>query len=180
MENSFLNKTKKIKVVSIVATKSNTGKTTLIEALVPALKEKNYSVGVLKHDAHKFEIDKKGKDSYRFVKAGADRMVISSKDKIAMVENVKGEMDIDNILELFLGMDLVIVEGYKNNKYPKIEVHRKEIDSKLLCEDDNFDKTMFWAVATNEKLNLNIQQFNINDINKIADFIEDKILKENK
>ncbi|WP_270562807.1 molybdopterin-guanine dinucleotide biosynthesis protein B [Clostridium beijerinckii] len=176
MENSSLNKSSELKVISIVATKSGTGKTTLIEALIPILKEKNYNIGVLKHDAHKFEIDKEGKDSYRFVKAGADRMVISSKEKIAMIEKLKEEKDLEEILELFIGMDLVIIEGYKNNGYPKIEVHRKEVDSKLLCENGSLDRTKFLAVATDEKLNLDIEQLDINDVNKIAEFIEDKII----
>lgn len=176
MENSSLNKSSELKVISIVATKSGTGKTTLIEALIPILKEKNYNIGVLKHDAHKFEIDKEGKDSYRFVKAGADRMVISSKEKIAMIEKLKEEKDLEEILELFVGMDLVIIEGYKNNGYPKIEVHRKEVDQKLLCENESLDRTKFLAVATDEKLNLDIEQLDINDMNKIAEFIEDKII----
>lgn len=176
MENSSLNKSNELKVISIVATKSGTGKTTLIEALIPILKEKNYNIGVLKHDAHKFEIDKEGKDSYRFVKAGADRMVISSKEKIAMIEKLKEEKDLEEILELFVGMDLVIIEGYKNNGYPKIEVHRKEVDQKLLCENESLDRTKFLAVATDEKLNLDIEQLDINDVNKIAEFIEDKII----
>ncbi|WP_026885753.1 molybdopterin-guanine dinucleotide biosynthesis protein B [Clostridium beijerinckii] len=176
MENSSLNKSSELKVISIVATKSGTGKTTLIEALIPMLKEKNYNIGVLKHDAHKFEIDKEGKDSYRFVKAGADKMVISSKEKIAMIEKLKEEKDLEEILELFVGMDLVIIEGYKNNGYPKIEVHRKEVDQKLLCENESLDRTKFLAVATDEKLNLNIDQLDINDVNKIAEFIEDKII----
>ncbi|WP_238900178.1 molybdopterin-guanine dinucleotide biosynthesis protein B [Clostridium sp. YIM B02500] len=176
MENSSLNKSNELKVISIVATKSGTGKTTLIEALIPILKEKNYNIGVLKHDAHKFEIDKEGKDSYRFVKAGADRMVISSKEKIAMIEKLKEEKDLEEILELFVGMDLVIIEGYKNNGYPKIEVHRKEVDQKLLCENESLDRTKFLAVATDEKLNLDIEQLDINDMNKIAEFIEDKII----
>ncbi|NRT79879.1 molybdopterin-guanine dinucleotide biosynthesis protein B [Clostridium beijerinckii] len=176
MENSSLNKSSELKVISIVATKSGTGKTTLIEALIPILKEKNYNIGVLKHDAHKFEIDKEGKDSYRFVKAGADKMVISSKEKIAMIEKLKEEKDLEEILELFVGMDLVIIEGYKNNGYPKIEVHRKEVDQKLLCENESLDRTKFLAVATDEKLNLDIEQLDINDVNKIAEFIEDKVI----
>jgi molybdopterin guanine dinucleotide biosynthesis accessory protein MobB len=176
VENSSLNKSSELKVISIVATKSGTGKTTLIEALIPILKEKNYNIGVLKHDAHKFGIDKEGKDSYRFVKAGADKMVISSKEKIAMIEKLKEEKDLEEILELFVGMDLVIIEGYKNNGYPKIEVHRKEVDQKLLCENESLDRTKFLAVATDEKLNLDIEQLDINDMNKIAEFIEDKII----
>lgn len=175
MENSSLNKAK---IVSIVATKSNTGKTTLIEALIPIFKEKKYKVGVLKHDAHKFEIDKEGKDSYRFVQAGADKMVISSKEKIAMVEKIQEEKEIEEILKLFTGVDLIIIEGYKNNNYPKIEVHRKEIDSKLLIEDEKYDKSKFLAIATDEILDVDIEQLHIDDVNGIAEFIERRIIKE--
>ena len=141
-------------MISIVATKSNTGKTTLIETLITIFKERGYSIGVLKHDAHKFEIDKEGKDSYRFTKAGADKMIISSKEKLAMVETIKEEKTVEDILNMFGEIDLIIIEGFKNNKYPKIEVHRKDIDSKLLCKDENFDITTFLAVATDEELNL--------------------------
>lgn len=177
MENSFFNNEKKSSIISIVATKSNTGKTTLIEALITIFKERGYSVGVLKHDAHKFEIDKEGKDSYKFTKAGADKMIISSKEKVALIERVKEEKSMDEILSMFGEMDLIITEGFKNNKYPKIEVHRKEVDSELLCNDESFDKTTFLAVATDEKLNLNIPELNINDASQIADFIESKIIK---
>lgn len=178
MESSFLNNVKEAPVISIVATKSNTGKTTLIETLITIFKERGYSVGVLKHDAHKFEIDKEGKDSYRFTKAGADKMIISSKEKLAMVETIKEEKTVEDILDMFGEIDLIIIEGFKNNKYPKIEVHRKDIDSRLLCKDENFDITTFLAVATDEKLNLEILELDINDVNKIADFIEMKIIKE--
>lgn len=178
MESSFLNKEKEFSVISIVATKSNTGKTKLIESLITIFKARGYSIGVLKHDAHKFEIDKEGKDSYRFTKAGADKMIISSKEKLAMVEKIKEEKTIDEILNMFGEMDLIIIEGFKNNKYPKIEVHRKDVDSKLLCKDENFDICTFLAVATDEKLNLDIPELDINEVNKIADFIESKIIKE--
>lgn len=178
MESSFLGDKKTSSVISIVATKSNTGKTTLIESLITIFKERGYSVGVLKHDAHKFEIDKEGKDSYRFTKAGADKMIISSKEKLAMVESVKEERAIDEILNMFGEMDLIIIEGFKNNKYPKIEVHRKDIDSRLLCKDESFDINTFLAIATDENLNLNIPELNIDDTSKVADFIESKIIKE--
>lgn len=177
MESTSLNNKKMSSIISIVSTKSNTGKTTLIEALITIFKERGYSVGVLKHDAHKFEIDKEGKDSYRFTKAGADKMIISSKEKLALIEKVKEEKTIEEVLTMFGTMDLIIMEGFKNSKYPKIEVHRRDIDSRLLCKDENFDTNTFLAIATDEELNLNIPEFNINDTSKIADFIEDKIIK---
>lgn len=172
MVNSYLNKP----ILSIVATKSGTGKTTLIEKLIPIFKNRGYKIGVLKHDAHKFDIDKKGKDSYRFTEAGADNVIVASSEKLAMIQILKEERTIEDILPLFQGVDIVIVEGFKNNNYPKIEVHRKEVDDKLLYNDKNFNTSSFVAIASNENLTVNIPVLNINDIYEVADFIEN-ILK---
>lgn len=166
-----MNKKEKL-IISFVSTKSNTGKTTLIEGLIICLKKRGYSVGVLKHDAHKFDIDKKGKDSYRFTKAGADNVIISSPEKLAMVKILQEEIDVEDIIKNFDEVDIVFIEGFKNNKYPKIEVHRKEIDCKLLFKDDKSNISTFIAVATDEILDLNIPSIDLNNINVIADFIE--------
>lgn len=176
MEDLSLNKNNNPKVISVVATKSGTGKTTLIEGLIQILKNRDYKVGVLKHDAHKFDIDKKGKDSYRFTEAGADNVIVASSEKLAMIQILKEERTIEDILPLFQGVDIVIVEGFKNNNYPKIEVHRKEVDDKLLYNDKNFNTSSFVAIASNENLTVNIPVLNINDIYEVADFIEN-ILK---
>lgn len=176
MEDLYVGNKNKPVIVSIVATKSNTGKTTLIEALIKVLKERNYCVGVLKHDAHKFDIDKEGKDSYRFAKAGADNVVISSSDKLAMIQRLKEERDIEDILALFKGVDIVLIEGYKNNNYPKIEVHRKGIDTNLLYTNPNFNTLTFIAIASDESLKVNIPVLDLNNISRIADFIENKML----
>lgn len=176
MEDLSLNKNNNPKVISVVATKSGTGKTTLIEGLIQILKNRDYKVGVLKHDAHKFDMDKKGKDSYRFAEAGADNVIVASPEKLAMIQILKEERTIEDILPLFQGVDIVIVEGFKNNNYPKIEVHRKEVDDKLLYNDKNFNTSSFVAIASNENLTVNIPVLNINDIYEVADFIEN-ILK---
>ncbi|AOR24768.1 molybdopterin-guanine dinucleotide biosynthesis protein B [Clostridium taeniosporum] len=177
MENLYLENNKPF-VISIVATKSGTGKTTLIEQLIKIFKLRKYKVGVLKHDAHKFEIDKEGKDSYKFSKAGADNVIISSNEKLAMIQIQKEEKNIEDIIKFFENIDIVIVEGFKSNKYPKIEVYRKEIDNKLLYEDMNFNKETFLAVASNEKLNLDIPILDLNDAYSIANFIEQKIFNK--
>ncbi|WP_099188440.1 molybdopterin-guanine dinucleotide biosynthesis protein B [Tepidibacter mesophilus] len=163
-------------VVSIVSTKSNTGKTTLIENLISVLKERGYSVGALKHDAHKFDIDKKGKDSYRFSKAGADNVVIASSEKMAMIKILNEEPRIEDMLKLF-EQDIVIMEGFKNNKYPKIEVHRKGVDDNLLCNDPFYDMSTFLAVASDEKLDLDIDILDLNNVAGICDYIEKNIIK---
>ncbi|MCR3760471.1 molybdopterin-guanine dinucleotide biosynthesis protein B [Clostridium felsineum] len=166
-----------VPIVSIIAKQSNTGKTTLIEGIIKVLKTRNYSIGVLKHDAHKFEIDKEGKDSYRFSKAGADVTIVSSKDKLALIENLKEEKELKDIISMFGYQDLIIIEGYKNNDYPKIEVYRKEVNSELIYSTAK-NKNSFVAIATNEALDINLIQLDINDIEKIAGFIEEKFIKE--
>lgn len=175
MADLYLNKKENI-VISIVASKSNTGKTTLIEKLIKIFKEKNYSVGVLKHDVHKLDIDKKGKDSYRFTQAGADNVIISSPEKLAMIKTLKQELEIEEILKYFGSLDIVLIEGFKNNNYPKIEVHRRDSDNKLLCEDSNLNISTFIAVASDEELDINVPILDLNDVNSIANFIEDKYI----
>lgn len=179
MADLYLNKKENL-VLSIVASKSNTGKTTLIEELIKIFKERNYSIGVLKHDAHTFDIDKKGKDSYKFTQAGADNVIISSPEKLAMIQTLKQELEIKEILKYFGNLDIVLIEGFKNNNYPKIEVHRRAVDNNLLCEDSNFNISTFIAVASDEKLDINIPLLDLNDANSIANFIEDRYIKIKK
>ncbi len=176
MEDLYLNKKENL-VVAIVSTQSNTGKTTLIEGLIKIFKQRNYSVGVLKHDAHKFDIDKEGKDSYRFTQAGADNVIISSSEKLAMIKIIKHELEIEDIIKYFADLDIVLIEGFKNNKYPKIEVHRRNVDDKLLCRDSNLNISTFIAIASDEELSINIPILDLNDINSIANFIEDKFIE---
>ncbi|MGZ8450454.1 MAG: molybdopterin-guanine dinucleotide biosynthesis protein B, partial [Candidatus Deferrimicrobiaceae bacterium] len=89
---------KQIPAVAIVGN-SGAGKTTLLERLIPALKGKGYRVGIIKHDAHRFDIDHPGKDSHRFTAAGADTMVITSKEKLAMVKRHTASPPIEELLE---------------------------------------------------------------------------------
>jgi len=173
MVNSFSNN---CPVISIVAMQSGTGKTTLIENLIKVFKRKKYRLGILKHDAHKFEIDYEGKDTWRFAQAGADQVMISSKTKIALVEKLEQEKNITELISSFKNVDLIIIEGFKNNNYPKIEVHRKEINSQLVFGNPLFATNTFLAIASDEPLKINIPLLDLNDVNSIADFIEKKIM----
>jgi molybdopterin-guanine dinucleotide biosynthesis protein B len=107
--------------------KSGTGKTTLIEAIVLKLKERGYRVAVVKHAHHGFEMDKPGKDSWRFGQAGSDMVAISSPGKLAMLEKVEGELDFEQVNNR-LGdrFDIVLVEGFKQTSKVKIEVTGSE------------------------------------------------------
>ena len=78
---------------------------------------------MLKHDAHQFEVDKPGKDTYRFSAAGADVVTISNAEKFAMMEHPVAELTIQDIVSRLPTVDLVLTEGYKKSRYPKIEIH---------------------------------------------------------
>jgi molybdopterin-guanine dinucleotide biosynthesis protein MobB len=164
-------------VVSIVA-KSGTGKTTLLEKLIAELKRRGYRVGAVKHDAHSFSIDHEGKDSWRLTQAGADTMLITSPAKIALVkQNPAGqEPTLAEAVSAYCGnVDIVLTEGFKKSTMPKIEVHRAERSSSLLCRGEEFDPTLV-AVASDEPLALDVPVFGINDAAGLTDLIVARFL----
>jgi len=120
---------------------SGTGKTTLLENLLPLLAEQGISVAMVKHAHHEFDIDKPGKDSYRLRKAGARQMLVaSSKRQALMTENVIAqEPRLDELIQrLDLNdIDLVLVEGFKHIPFPKIELHREALGKPLLYPQDS-------------------------------------------
>jgi molybdopterin-guanine dinucleotide biosynthesis protein MobB len=150
---------------------SGAGKTTLLERLIPALKRKELRVGVVKHDAHRFDIDHPGKDSHRLTAAGADTMVITSAEKLAVVKQHTASPPIEELLaRYFTGTDLVLVEGFRGSSLPKIEVHRKEFHSPLICRGERTDPGLA-AVASDEPLDLDVPVLDLNDPEAIAEFI---------
>ncbi|MFA0123029.1 molybdopterin-guanine dinucleotide biosynthesis protein B, partial [Vibrio sp. 10N.261.48.A2] len=119
---------------------SGTGKTTVLEALLPLLTESGLKVGVLKHAHHDFDVDKPGKDSYRLRKAGANQMLIASRNRhVMMTETPEAEADFDYLLTRFdtNTLDLILVEGCKNIAFPKIELHRDEVGKPWLYQNDD-------------------------------------------
>lgn len=172
-----------IPIISFVGA-SGVGKTTLLEKVITLLSKKGYRIGIIKHDAHTFEIDHEGKDSFRHKKAGAKTVVLSSPEKVAVVRDVRKEMSINSIRFDFLpdNLDIIITEGYKRAKNPKIEVIRKALSPKSVCKGDKHliayaadvkPKRLAVADAWNPKVRI----FDINDAKSIADFIEKKFLK---
>lgn len=165
-----------VKRVAFVA-KSNTGKTTLLEKLIRELKNRGYRVGVIKHDAHKFEIDHPGKDSYRLTAAGADTMLITSSEKLALVKKHEATPSLDQLIETYFSdVDIVLTEGFKMSTLPKIELHRQERSSTLICRGEHNDP-MLIAVASDEHLDLDVPVLNLNDAIAVADFVEHHFLK---
>lgn len=164
------------RAVSFVA-KSGTGKTTLLEKVIAELKNRGYRVGVIKHDAHRFDIDHPGKDSHRLTVAGADTMLISSPEKLAMIKRHDASPPIRDIISTyFQDMDIILTEGFKQSDLPKIEVNRAERSSTLLCRGEQHDPTLI-AVASDAQLELDVPVLDLNDAAGIAGFIEDTFLK---
>lgn len=159
-------------IVSIVA-KSGTGKTTLLEKLIAELKRRGYRIGVVKHDAHRFEIDHEGKDSWRLARAGADTMVISSAEKLAMVKRYSPDAEpslAETVATYFPDVDIVLTEGFKKSAMPKIEVHRRERSQELLCRGEDHDDRLI-AVASDSSLEIDVPLYDINDATGLCDLI---------
>lgn len=153
---------------------SGTGKTTLIEKLIPALKKKGLRLAVLKHDGHRFEIDQEGKDSWRFAQAGADIIMISSAEKTAYIE--QGNLSLEQILGMIHSVDLILVEGYKNENLPQIGIARKETGKGFPA-----DTSRYIALVTDLELETQLPCFHPEDIDSIAAFAMEKcIMKENQ
>ncbi len=159
-----------IPIISVVG-KSGSGKTTLIEKLIPELKKKGYKIGVIKHASHGFEMDHKGKDSWRHKEAGADTVIITAAERIAMLKD--GNFDtLDSLEKYFQDMDIVITEGYKQEDKPKIEIFRATAHKEPLCRNDQ----NLIALVTDTDIDLNVPRFSLEDIKELADFIENQFL----
>ena len=165
-----------IPIISIVG-KSDSGKTTLIEKLVPELARRGYRVATVKHDIHGFEVDREGKDSWRHKQAGAHSVVISSPTKAALIRDVERDMNLEEIREkLIKDVDLIVSEGYKKDVQRKIEVFRKEKHKKLLCTK----KDNLVAIVSDRKFRVGVPCFGLEDAKGLANFIEKEFLKLKK
>jgi molybdopterin molybdotransferase len=154
-------------VVSIVG-KSKSGKTVLMEQLIAEFKRRGYKVAAVKHSRGGIEMDHPGKDSWRFAQAGSDAVLVTSPGKLAFVRSLDHDLNVEDILPIIgSGFDLVLVEGFKKSKTPKIEVHRKTLGDDLL-----FSAEELIAVVTDEPLDTSVDQFLWHDAVGVADFIE--------
>jgi molybdopterin-guanine dinucleotide biosynthesis protein B len=162
-----------IPIVSIVG-KSDSGKTTFIEKLLPELTRRRYRIATVKHDVHGFEVDREGKDSWRHKQAGAHTVVISSPKKAALIRDVEKDLTLEEIREkLIQDVDLILSEGYKKDVQPKIEIFRKAKHKELLCtKEDNLI-----AIVSDKKFRVGVPCFSLDDMRGVADFIEKKYLQ---
>lgn len=160
-----------IPVISVVG-KSDVGKTTLLEKLLRELKLRGYKVATVKHDVHGFSIDIPGKDTWRHAQAGADVVVISSPQKVAMITRVEEELSLDEVCKKVSGVDLIITEGYKRANKPKIEVFRQGVYAELLCSPEELI-----AIATDVEFNLGVPCYGLDDASGLVDRIEQLFLR---
>ena len=162
----------KTKIITIVG-KSNSGKTTFLEKLISHLTKRGYKIGSVKHAHDGFEMDKEGKDSWRHRKAGANATLVISENKVAIVKDDKQNY-IEKMRSYLFDMDIILAEGFKKQKLPKIEVFRIEsVHEKPLCLDDE----NLIAFVTNSNYKPDVPLFGLEDIRQIADFIELNFLK---
>ncbi|MCF6212219.1 MAG: molybdopterin-guanine dinucleotide biosynthesis protein B [Gammaproteobacteria bacterium] len=165
-----------VPVIGFVAF-SGTGKTTLLTHMIPHLREQGVRLAAVKHSHHSFDIDTPGKDSYELRKAGADQMLVASQRRWAlMVENA--DTDEEPCLNKLVGhldqtvIDLILVEGFKHEAFPKIELHRPELGHGLLYPDDA--NIIAFASTETRAMNPSARPVPFLDLNRpqeIADFL---------
>tara|TARA_Y100001970_G_C13951402_1_gene708426 strand:+ start:368 stop:862 length:495 start_codon:yes stop_codon:yes gene_type:complete len=159
-----------MKVIGIVGWK-NSGKTYLAQKIIKNLSTKNFKVASIKHAHHDFDIDSPGTDSFMHRESGSQQVIISSAKRWAKIFELKDmpEKKLDYLIKKLEDPEIVIVEGYKNDEHPKIEIIKNPEDQSSFL----FKKIKnVVAVVSDEKImNFNKKQFKKNQINEIVDFI---------
>ncbi len=148
---------------------SGSGKTTLIEKLIPRFTRRGLRVSLIKHAHHMFDVDKAGKDSFRHRHAGASEVLVTSSQRWVLMHELRGtpEPSFEEQIKHLSPCDLVIVEGFKFQAIPKLEVHRAGTDAALLHPND----ANIVAVATDAKVETRLPLLDLNDDGAIAEFI---------
>ena len=153
---------------------SGTGKTTLLEAMLPKLVARGIRVAVIKHAHHDFDIDQPGKDSHRLRKAGASQMLISSRCRRALVtETPDEEANLPQLIAQLdqTKLDLILVEGFKKLSFPKIELHRSEVGKPWLHPTDNNIIAVAANIPQPKSDSVSLPQLDINNLEQITDFV---------
>lgn len=163
-------KVKNVAMLGFVAL-SGTGKTTLISKLIPNLAQCKIRVAYLKHAHHNFEIDYQGKDSYECYHAGAQQVLISSNQRFALINRYQEELDLWRLVDKLdlNNLDLILVEGFKNENFKKIELHRSELDRPNLFVDD---ANIFAVASDTPNMKCNQLTLDINNIQQISNFVQ--------
>jgi molybdopterin-guanine dinucleotide biosynthesis protein B len=155
-------------IVSVVG-RTNSGKTTLIEKLIPALTRRGYRVATIKHHHHgDFEADHAGKDSWRHAQAGATATALAGAHRLAIFQRVEADLEPDVIARLFVHRpDLILTEGYKDALFPKIEVIRIAQRAEPLCRKED----QLVALVTDGDWDLGVPRFGLEGIHGLAEYL---------
>jgi molybdopterin-guanine dinucleotide biosynthesis protein B len=148
---------------------SGSGKTTLLAALIPEFVGRGVTVSTIKHAHHEFDIDQPGKDSWRHRQAGATEVMVASSRRFALMHELRAEPEpsLDELVARMAPVDLLLVEGFKRDPHPKLEVHRPSVGKPFLYPDDPH----IVAVASDETLSVPLPLLPLGDAAAIADFI---------
>ena len=148
---------------------SGSGKTTLVEKLIPLFVAHGLKVSLIKHAHHSFDVDQAGKDSYRHRHAGCSEVLVTSSKRWALMHELRGapEPEFAQLIERVSPCDLLLVEGFKREKLPKLEVYRASVGESLLHPQD----PDIVAVASDQRVDTRLPQFDLNDAPGIAGFI---------
>ena len=150
---------------------SGTGKTTLLTRLLPRLRERGLRVGMIKHSHHDFDIDIPGKDSYELRKAGAEQVLVASSRRWALMVETPGQAEADlwSLLPKLDSsrLDLILVEGFRHLRFPKIELHREALGKPFLYPDDD----TIIALASDRPVDTDLPWFDLGDLAGLTDFV---------
>ncbi|MEA3347664.1 MAG: molybdopterin-guanine dinucleotide biosynthesis protein B [Pseudomonadota bacterium] len=150
---------------------SNSGKTTLLTTLIARLSATGLKIGAVKHHHRFFTIDHKGKDSQRFTAAGARKTIITGSEQTALIEQTSTQLPLEELAATYLSdLDLILVEGFKQIKMPKIEVQRRALELPLLSRGTFHDPNLI-AVVSDQTQTLDVPLFEPHDIVAISTFI---------
>ena len=152
-----------------IAGYSGSGKTTLIEKLIPLFTARGVTVSLIKHAHHKFDVDQPGKDSWRHRHAGCREVLVTSSRRWALMHELRGapEPTLQELVRHITPCDLLLVEGYKHEPIPKLEVYRGVVGESLLFPQD----AHIVAVASDQRVDTALPQFSLDDAPAIAAFI---------
>ena len=159
-------------ILSIIG-KSGSGKTTLIEKLIPELKKRGYRIGTIKHTVHDFDLDSKGKDSWRHKAAGAETVLLAAPHGVSVVKDLQ-EYEVDDLAAYFDGLDLILTEGFKRGSKPKIEIFRTAAHRQPLYRG----APELIAMVTDSAVARDVPVFGLEDIAGLADLIEENLIAE--
>lgn len=152
--------------------KPDCGKTTLLEKLIPALKERGLRIGTIKHHHGDIQMDTPGKDTWRHKQAGAQAILLSSPTGVGFIQDTDKDTPVEELVRLYLqNVDLVIAEGYKGSTFPKIEVFRSSAHKRSL---PNPGETLI-AIVSDVEIRSDLPHFGYDDIESLVQFIIERL-----